>query len=76
MIQWGTVTNTSGSTVFLKQKLPLAYSNTNYKIFLQGKFHKQATSSPVVHGTNVTVQTFEYFWADNTNNLNYLTVGY
>ena len=75
LIQWGTVVNTSGSTNFFTQNL-IAYSNAEYKIFLQGRYSKQAEAYPIVNTTNITSHSFQYFWAENTNYLNYCTIGY
>lgn len=76
LIQWGTVTNISGSPDWLVQKLPLAYSNTDYKIFLQGRTQNAEIATFVVRDIDITVQTFKYYWGTGTNNLNYLTIGY
>ena len=75
LIQWGTVAHTNGASSWLTQNL-IAYSNTEYKIFLQGRFNKEATDCPVVNTANVTSQSFQYYWADVTNYLNYCTIGY
>lgn len=75
-IQWGTVSNTSGAPDWLVQTLPLNYSNTNYKIFLQGRSRNAESATFVVRDIDITVQTFKYFWGQGTNNLNYLTIGY
>ena len=75
LIQWGTVANTSGVSGWLTQNL-IAYSNTEYKIFLQGRFHKGASDCPVVNTTNTTSNSFQYYWSGSTNYLNYCTIGY
>ena len=75
IVQWGTVSNTSGSERFFTQSL-IAYSNTDYKIFLQGRFTKESTSYPIVNTTNITPSSFQYFWSRSTNYLNYYTIGY
>lgn len=76
MIQWGTVTNTSGSSDWLTQKLPIAYTNTYYKIFLQGRYVDRLDSTPIVKNSNVNYDSFLYYWGNNSNNLNYYTIGY
>ena len=76
IIQWGTVSNTSGASDWLVQTLPLKYSNTNYKIFLQGRCRNAESATFVVRDIDITVQTFKYYWGRGTNDLNYLTIGY
>ena len=57
LIQWGTVVNTSGSTNFFTQNL-IAYSDTEYKIFLQGRFSRQAGDYTVVNIANIIPSHF------------------
>ena len=74
--QWGTVANTSGSSSWVTQKNLITYSNTEYKIFLQGRFSRSAGDYAIVNTTNITSDSFQYFWSNDTNYLNYYTIGY
>ena len=76
LIQWGTVTNTNGSSTWLTNNLHIAYTNTDYKIFLQGRLTESTYLTPVIRTINVNYQSFEYYWGENTNYLNYYTIGY
>lgn len=74
--QWGTVSNTSGSSSWIVQNLNITYSNTNYKIFLQGRYDGSISSYPVIKPSDVTTSSFNYYWGSNTNLLDYFTIGY
>lgn len=76
--QWGVVSDTSGSGSWKVQNLNITYSNTNYKIFLQGRNDGGISSYPVVkpQTSDVTASSFKYYWGTSTNLLDYFTIGY
>ena len=76
LIQWGRVSNTSGAVDWLTQRLDLAYSDANYKIYLQGRSRNAESATFVVRDVDTTALTFKYYWGQGTNLLDYLTIGY